>query len=48
MAVKDFQAKQIRANRIIGSGSDEAQPSVMIYSASAASDMIGGLSLIHI
>ena len=41
MAVKDFQAGQIRTSRLIGSGSSTL-PSIMIYSASEASDFIGG------
>jgi len=43
MSTKDFQAGQIRSSRWIASGSDSTQPALMIYSASAASDYIGGV-----
>ena len=43
MSTKDFQAGQIRSSRWIASGSSATQPSLMIYSASNASDFIGGV-----
>ena len=43
MAVKDFQANQIRATKIIGSGSGTG-PSILIYSSSNATNFIGGVN----
>ena len=43
MSARDFKAKQIRTTSIIASGSVVGgEPSLLIYSASAASDSIGG------
>ena len=40
---KDFQASQLRTAKIIASGTLSTQPSLLIYSASAASDVSGGI-----
>jgi hypothetical protein len=45
MAIKDFQASQVRSGKIIGSGSGTAGgPGLIVYSASDASDYQGGLT----
>jgi hypothetical protein len=44
MAIRDFNAKQLRTSRIIGSGSSTGgSPHTMIYSASVASNFQGGI-----
>ena len=43
MAIKDFRARRARTSKIIGSGSETSgTPSLIIHSASAASDYDGG------
>ena len=45
MATKDFRAERLRTAAIIASGSDTtSKPSLLIYSASEASNFTGGLS----
>ena len=42
MSIRDFKAKQLRTTNIIGSGSNVGtEPSILIYSASAATDSVG-------
>jgi hypothetical protein len=42
MSIRDFKAKQLRTTSIIGSGSNVGtEPSVLIYSASTATDSVG-------
>ena len=44
MSIRDFKAKQVRATQIIGSGSNVgSEPSILVYSASAATNSIGGV-----
>ena len=43
MSIRDFKAKQVRTSIIVASGSDVGTtPSIMIYSASAATNYAGG------
>jgi hypothetical protein len=44
MSSRDFQASQIRLNKIIASGSDSSEPQIIIYSASAASNYAGDIA----
>ena len=43
MATSDFKADRIRGNRFILSGSSGNEPAFMIYSASVANDLTGGI-----
>lgn len=40
---KDFKANQIRTSKIIGSGSSAGNPGLLVYSASDASNISGGI-----
>ena len=44
MSIRDFKAKNIRTTNIIASGSSvsEGVPSILVYSASAATNSVGG------
>ena len=44
MSSRDFQASQIRLNKIIASGSDSSEPQIIIYSASAARNYAGWMA----
>ncbi len=43
MSSSDFRADRIRGHRFILSGSSSANPAFMIYSASVANDLTGGI-----